>query len=187
MFALFQVVNENVFVCFFLRKITSVPNTINITLHCCVWNSDVEIDVALPSCTGTPRLIREQHRNPIVMAIHGVWTAVIATPMATPPDRAELLDVNLCRHATHLMMPHYLKICSTFLHPNRVNISMRKYCITFMVFYLCEGILFLQPLTMFIFPLELVEHRDRHRHDNTDSQRQIRPIYDCKLQSSLLL
>lgn len=37
-----------------------------------------------------PKADKRAAQNPIVMAIHGVWTAVIATPMATPPDRAEL-------------------------------------------------------------------------------------------------
>lgn len=37
-----------------------------------------------------PRADKREAKKPIVIAIHGVWTAVMATPMATPPERAEL-------------------------------------------------------------------------------------------------
>ncbi len=143
----------------------------------------MEIDVALPSCTGTPRLIREQHR------IQSSWQSTVCGPLSLQlqwqhhqtGQSSGREPVQTC-YSSH--DAHYLKICSTFLHPNWVNISMRKYCIT-LWFSIMWGNFVPTAAHHVHLSFGAGEHRDRHRHDNTDSQRQIRPIYDCKLQSSL--
>lgn len=114
-----------------------------------------------------PKADKRAAQNPIVMAIHGWWTAVIATPMATPPDRAELwtwtcadILISWCPLSEHLLnIPRSQLSQHEMVFTTCFTLTMLQSIVLHYSFLLCEGvarILFLQPLTMFIFPLELV-------------------------------
>lgn len=157
--------------------------------------------LSFPFCDGcgltfmywNPRADERAAQKPIIIAIHGSWTAVMATLMATPPDRAELW-IWTCKTWYSSWCVHYLK--NWILTKSTWNGSSQpiilSWCVRFQSIMLWlfstlwGNLLRGNVLTTVAHHVHLSfgagEHRNRHRHDNTDGQRQIRPIYHSEFQ-----